>query len=514
MKKYIFLFSLFLILTSCDNSTQIIEKKQETHLLPQPKELITSSQTLILTAESKSFSPNEKIGDLLQLFSNELELITGIKLEQEEKMSSNSDVIFELDHSLEKEEYQMNISHKIEIRGGSYPALVMAKNSLLQLVIKQESSLAFPVLQIKDRPDANYRGLMLDLARQWHKIETIEKVIDMAAFYKTNYLHLHFSDYQSYTLPSKVLPKLSTEGKTYNFEELKALESYANLRGITIIPEIDIPGHSSPFVEKYPEIFSIDAMDENPWIINMGKEEVYQNLELLIEEICGIFKSTPYFHIGGDEAIFHKTMEDASVIAYMQEKDLGTDVHELYRHFLVRMNEIIKKQNKKMCVWEGFRREGQVEIPKDILVFEFETNRYLPNHLLEDGYHVVNTSWKPLYVVNKKKWEPKTIYGWNMWRWENWYPKAPSFTPIQVEQSPLIVGAEMCAWEQAGASEIPSLRKRLPTMMERIWNTDKKIPYQQFMLQLEETDKRLSLLISDERQDPVLLDHNFTAEME
>ncbi len=514
MKNMIILFSLILILASCDNSSQTQEQEHKTHLLPQPKQLQKQDQILILTADSRSFSSNDQIRELLQLFSEELNLIVGHNLEQEYKMSSNSDVIFELDDQLEKEEYQISITHQIQVKGGSYQALTLAKNSLLQMAFLNEEALAFPLLEIKDKPDANYRGLMLDLARQWHEIETIEKVIDMAVFYKVNYLHLHFCDYQSYTLPSKVLPKLSTEGKTYSFEELNSLEAYANLRGITIIPEIDIPGHSSPFVEKYPEFFAIDAIDENPWIINMGKEEVYEKLDLLIEEICGIFKSTPYFHIGGDEAIFHKVMEDASVKEYLAQKELGDDVHELYRHFLVRLNEMVKKQDKQMCVWEGYRRDGQVEIPKDILVFEFETNRYLPNHLVKDGYHVVNTSWKPLYVVNKKKWEPKTIYAWNMWRWENWYPKAPSFTPIQVEQTPLIIGAEMCAWEQAGASEIPSLRKRLPAMMERIWNTQEKIPYPIFMEQLNETDRRLSLLISDDRQDPILLDHNFTAEME
>jgi len=128
-----------------------------------------------------------------------------------------------------------------------------------------------------------------------------------------------------------------------------------------------------------------------------------------------IFKSTPYFHIGGDEARFTSVMQDPNVINYMKSNDLGnTDVHELYRHFLVRVNEMVKKYGKQTCIWEGFAREGEVEIPKDTIVFEFESLYHLPNELIDDGYTVVNTSWKPLYVVNEKKWEPKTIYDCNM----------------------------------------------------------------------------------------------------
>jgi len=291
------------------------------------------------------------------------------------------------------------------------------------------------------------------------------------------------------------------------------MESYARQRGVVIIPELEMPGHASQMVETYPEIFAIKDTADNPWIINMGREEVYETLDQLIGELTAVFQSSPYFHIGGDEAIFNKVIDDPDVQSYMRLHDLGDDVHELYRHFLIRMNDIVKKHDKQMCVWEGFRKDGIIEIPKDIIVFEFETNRYLPNDLVADGYTVVNTSWKPIYVVNQKKWSPETIYNWNMWLWANWWERAPSFTPIQVEESPLVIGAQMCAWEQTEEVEVPNLRKRLPTYMERIWNTHQKIPYDRFMQQLENTDVLLSKLIADDRQDSLLIGHEFSAEM-
>ncbi len=512
MRKSLLFLSISLMLFSCDNSTKTIKQAVQESIVPQPKQLLNKGNTLLLSKESKSYSPDETAQKLLQLFDADLQKLSGIGLGTTSRNGANADVIFLIDTSLQKEEYHIDIEKIIHVLGGSYQALKMAESSLIQMVEIEHGLLAFPVLNLIDYPDVAYRGLMLDLARQWHDIATIKQCIDLAAFYKSNYLHLHFSDYQSYTLPSKIFPKLSTDNKTYSFDELTDLENYANTRGISIIPEIDIPGHSSPFVEKYPEIFAIEAIKENPWIVHMGKEDVYQALDTIIGEVCGIFQSTPYFHIGGDEAIFYKVSDDSEVKAYMKKHELGEDVHELYRHFLVRLNNIVKKHQKQMCVWEGFGREGDVIIPKDILVFEFETNRYLPNHLVEDGYQVVNTSWKPLYVVNQKKWEPKTIYNWNIWRWENWFSKAPSFTPIQLDESPLIIGAEMCAWEQPGTSEIPSLRKRLPTMNERIWNTHKQISYELFMSHLNNTDRRLSKIIGNIKQDKLLENYNFIGE--
>ena len=517
MRLAIILVSAIIFLTTCDNTSKIrdVDKGLDKDLdkglniIPIPKETLLSGKVIVLSTKSKIYSENQEVLPLLTLFKTELKQVTGFDIGITNAAGKEADIIFAIDSQLADDEYHIDVNSVINVTGGTYQALAMARTTFLQMSSAENDGLYFPVVKIKDRPSANYRGLMIDLARNWHSVGAIKKLIDLASFYKSNYLHLHFTDYQSYTLPSKKYPKLSTPDRHYTFEELEELEAYSQLRGITIIPEIDVPGHSSAIVKAYPEIFALKDVEDNPWIINMGKEEVYTALEDIFSEIIQVFQASPYFHIGGDEAIFNKTMDDPDVQDYMNAHQLGDDVHELYRHFLVRMNDIVKKHGKQMCVWEGFRREGQVPIPKDIIVYEFETNRYLPNHLVEDGYTVVNTSWKPLYVVNKKKWGPKTIYNWNMWRWENWFPKAPSFTPIQVAPSPLIIGAQMCAWEQPEEVEFISLRKRLPALNERIWNTEERVPYAAFIQQLERVDKKLSLLVADERQDNLLYDYNF-----
>ena len=137
--------------------------------------------------------------------------------------------------------------------------------------------------------------------------------------------------------------------------------------------------------------------------------------------------------------------------------------------------------------------------------------------MVEDGYTLVNTSWVPLYVVGTgieggwipRKWEPKKIYSWNMWQWENFYHKSPaSKKPIQLDKTPLVIGAQMCAWEQTDDGEIPSLRRRVPPFVERIWNTDYKLPYEEFYTNLDKTDNRLSAIINNSEQDSLLVGYN------
>ena len=487
----------------------IVDQEVTINIVRRPQNTSVSDQVLLLSSESKVYGKQEALQPLMELFAEEISAITGKGIGLTNDDDSRADIVFELEEELAEEEYKIEVTDVIEVEGGSYAALAMARSTLLQMVFVEDSKLAFPVVTIEDAPDSQYRGLMIDLARNWHTVDNLKKLIDMASFYKNNYVHLHFTDYQSYTLPSRKYPNLSTKDRHYSFEDLEELERYSQLKGITIIPEIDIPGHASSIVQAYPELFGLKDIKENPWTINMGKEEVYTALEEILSELIPIFKSTPYIHIGGDEAIFHKVGDDPEVQAYMKANDLGDDVHELYRHFLVRMNDIVKKQGKQMAVWEGFRTDGKVEIPKDIIVYEFETNRYLPNDLVADGYTVVNTSWKPLYVVNRKKFAPETIYDWNVWRWENWFPRAPSFVPIQLDNTPMIIGAQMCAWEQPQASEFRSLRKRLPVMMERIWTTAERQTFEAFMARLEMTDQVLSKLTGDSEQDDKLHGYDY-----
>ena len=525
------IFLLSLLVLSCSKKVKYIDREININVVPLPKkvEVVESNKYILLPKKIKVFIDSDERKNLFDLisndfkklnFSNSFELITN---------KNRSNLSLEIDNELGEEEYVIATNKKVVIKGGSPSAIKMARSTLLQLSENDKERMIFPILNIKDSPDASYRGLLIDLARKWHKVETIYKLIDLASFYKLNYLQFHLTDDQLFTFPSENFPKLQTEDKHYTKEELLSFVDYANQRGVVIVPEIDVPGHSMQFVKKYPEIFSIsDAQSggEDLFggrvdfvnVLNMGKEEVYTSLEKLFIEVMDIFHTSPYFHLGADEANLKLIVDDPDVKKFMKKNNLGSDIHELYRYFIVRMNTFFKSKGKQMFVWEGFSRNGKIEIPRDITVFEFESLYNLPNHLVEDGYKLVNTSWKPLYVVRSGnpdpnvlplKWGPERIYEWNMWRWETWYYKSPAYKkPIQLDRNKNVIGAQMCSWEQTDESEVPSLRKRLPSFVERIWNVDKKVEFDVFFEKVNKTDIVLSEIISDKSQDSLLIGFN------
>ena len=526
MKNSIIIFLIILIIGCNENPMQISHTPQN-KIIPTPKEIkyLSNKKCLKLPKDIKVYSSDASLRPIVTIFVEQLNLL-GHKHQLSFDKTTNANMSIMLDETLKTEEYQINIDQSVILSGGSYKAISSAMSSMLHLIEKKDDHTLFPMVEIKDYPDATFRGLMIDVARRWHSINTLKKLVDMSAFYKLNYMQLHLTDDQSFTLPSKAYPKLATKDRHYTKEELVDLVNYADLRGITLIPEIDIPGHSRKFIETYPEIFSpkLKKWGKNMWggdafnnVINIGSEKVYSALDVILDEVIEIFHTSPYIHIGADEATIDNLKGDPLAEAMMKKENLEGNVHELYRHFIVRMNDMVKSKNKTMCIWEGFKREGKTEIPKDLIVFEFESLYNLPNHLVEDGYTLVNTSWMPLYVVGTgieggwipRKWEPKKIYSWNMWQWENFYHKSPaSKKPIQLDKTPLVIGAQMCAWEQTDDGEIPSLRRRVPPFVERIWNTDYKLPYEEFYTNLDKTDNRLSAIINNSEQDSLLVGYN------
>ena len=245
--RLLLLISPIIFLISCHNTNEIRDLNIDVNIIPVPKETTVSGKVVVLSGECKIYTENEEALPLITLFKTELKQLTGFDVDITSESGKKADIVFKIDNQLADDEYRIEVSNKINATGRSYQALTMAKTTLLQMSHTQNNELYFPVVKIKDRPSAYYRGLMIDLA----------------SFYKSNYVHLHFTDYQSYTLPSKKYPKLSTPDRHYTLEELEELEAYSQLRGITIIPEIDVPGHSSAIVKAYPEIFALKDVEEN-----------------------------------------------------------------------------------------------------------------------------------------------------------------------------------------------------------------------------------------------------------
>lgn len=373
------------------------------------------------------------------------------------------------DQTLKPEEFRV---HKNEVRGGSVTGVAWGTAAVLQ---------AYPgEVSAADRPDYAYRGVMVDVARKWHSIDTLKQAVNLCRFYRVRYLQLHLTDDQAFTFRSRTFPELAAYnqhgGRSYFRRELEELVDYADERGVTIVPEIDVPGHSAVLVKARPDLFKISGTQpyEHHATINFADDKAVAAIKTIIGEICEVFQSSPFIHIGGDEADYRLAHQNPAFQKAFAELGLsGESQHELYRRFLIQMNDAVKGHGKQMIVWEGFGRERETKfpIPKDVLVMEFESAYYLPLDLLDDGYDVVNAAWSPLYAVNRHRWPARKIFEWNPLRFGRHGTTWPAITWFDAQPTNHIVGAQYCAWEQPEFRMMESLIDSVPAMAERVWGS-------------------------------------------
>ena len=265
--------------------------------------------------------------------------------------------------SIESDEaYSLNINENtISIKAKTDVGALRALETLLQLVNFNQNGYYFEGVAIKDSPRFVWRGLMIDAARHFQPIAVLKRNLDAMASVKLNVFHWHLTDDQGFRVESKVYPKLQQEasdGLFYTQEQIKDLVKYASNLGIRVIPEFDVPGHSSAILTAYPELsskedynYSIERFSGifNP-TLNPCKEETYTFLDNLFTEIAPLFPDE-YFHIGGDENEGKHWDENSEIQEFKKKNNLKNN-HELQTYFNIKLEKILKKLGKKLMGWD------------------------------------------------------------------------------------------------------------------------------------------------------------------
>lgn len=457
-------------------------------LLPWPKSVEMGSGRLELTDKSRIVSATPSLRPLASVLQEEIHLATGIALGTAQGKGRKGDIVLEIDPRLKAGAeilcvqgqnlvrntdgaYLLTVNDRATVRGFDYRAVAEGTATLLQALTVQHSMLSLPILTIHDWPAADYTGAMADVARQEISIDTLKQTVEACRLYKVRYLQLHLTDDQGWTFPSHAFPQLGTRNsaahggiapRLYTEAELKDLVAYADVRGVTLVPEIETPGHAGAALRALPAIFdSIDPATgkmRDIALMNMGNPKLYDALDTIVGEVCAVFKSSPYFHIGCDETWFGAIDKAPEIATFMQANGLK-DHGALFAYFVRRMVDIVKKHGKKPILWEG----GANEVTKDAIVMTWVENTAAARHLIDSGFTTITVPWT-LGVP--------TLPEWSMYR---------SNTAV-LHPGDSVLGASVVLWEmndQALMSE-DYARRRLPERQERTWGPDNQFTMPDF----------------------------------
>ena len=239
--------------------------------------------------------------------------------------------------------------------------------TLAQLPRREGRRWVLPETDIQDRPRFAWRGLLIDAARHFLPVAVIKRNIDGMAAVKLNVLHWHLTDDQGFRVESKTFPRLhqvgSTDGLYYTQAEVREVLAYAAARGIRVVPEFDVPSHTTSWIVAYPRLRAIDSTyaPYQLWrttnvAIDPTRETTYSFLDSLLTEMTGLFPD-PYFHIGGDENDGRNWRRSPRIVAFMREKgfvrkDGQPDKSQLQTYFNRRVLALVQRQGKIMVGWD------------------------------------------------------------------------------------------------------------------------------------------------------------------
>lgn len=372
-------------------------------IIPNPVSYIAEKGNFVVTPTTKVVlkNSNSELFQVADLFFSSF-VIKGLKVVQSKPNANSKNIEISLnsiaDESIGKEGYSLKVrQNKVELKANNVIGVFYALQSLDQLFdfnAKSNGNVVLPACTITDFPRFGWRGLMLDVSRHFFSTSDVKKYIDWMSKYKFNVLHWHLSDDNGWRIEIKALPKLTeigawrverfgafgnreapSEGEAtayggfYTQEEIKDILHYAAERHITIVPEIDIPGHSMALLAAYPELSTLkEPKMVNPgssfadWhgdgtftmkienSLNPSDEKVYVVLDTIFGEVAALFPGQ-YIHIGGDECYHGFWEKDPGCVALMQKENLK-DAKELQSYFIKKVVNIITSKGKKAIGWD------------------------------------------------------------------------------------------------------------------------------------------------------------------
>jgi hexosaminidase len=501
---------------------------KEISIIPEPLSLkreagtfvIERGTTIILGSENKEL---QKVGEQL---AARLRLVTGYSLEltisAAGKQRTNAILLAldDRDRDLGREGYRLTVTKKfVEITGSAAAGVFYGVQSFYQLLpVEVEKNVlvpgiawSVPCVTIEDRPRFPWRGMHLDVGRHFFSKDSVEQYIDLLAMYKMNTFHWHLTEDQGWRIEIKKYPRLTTvgawrqetmndctpHGGFYTQDDIREIVEYASERFITIVPEIEMPGHCLAALAAYPELSCSGGPFKvgTEWgvvydVYCAGKEKTFQFLEDVIDEVASLFPG-PFFHIGGDEVPKLRW----SNCRWCQERIKAEglkDESEMQSYFIKRVEKMLNARGKRLVGWDEILEGGLA--PNATVMSWRGTQGGID--AAKSGHDVVMTPTSYCYFdyYQALEGEPNAIGGYLPIDTVYAYDPVPPELPA--EEAKHILGAQGNVWTEW----MPNFRQveymalpRLCAMSEVVWSDKSRRNFKDFQRRLEEHHDRLVL---------------------
>lgn len=516
MKKISLLLLLFL-------SYQL--SAQQVSIIPQPVKLILHEGHFTIDKNTSLQLDEKKPGlkNAVVFFSAFIKNISGITLPVNGKQSKKIDFRIKTIPEVGDEGYLLSVTpQRIIISANNSKGILYGIQSLMQTLpaIRTNAALKIPSMEITDYPRFSYRGMHLDVSRHFFSPDLVKEYIDLLSMYKFNRFHWHLSDDQGWRLEIKKYPKLTSVGAWragrrgipwslsqptqpgepesyggyYTQQQVKDIVKYAADRNITIIPELDVPGHSAAAIAAYP--FLSCSGVEQPMITGgvypkdisstlcAGKDSVYTFFKNVLTEVMALFPST-YIHIGGDEVDKSSWTKDSACQRLMRKESLK-DVNELQSYFIQQMEKFLNSHGRKLIGWDEILEGG---LAPDATVMSW---RGISGGIAAAKMHhnVVMTPGEPLYFDHYQagpEGEPVAFGGMNTLKMVYDYDPVPK--ELNAVEAKYILGAQANLWAENVSSFSHVEYMVLPRMLalaEAVWTPLDKKNYQDFYKRVQQ----------------------------
>jgi len=437
-----------------------------------------------------------RIDRAAQRFLRDLSHVTGIPISNQVSNHAKATLLVRAEHASkpiqdvnEDESYTLDVGASgAKLTAPDALGVIHGLQTFLQLVEVTPGGFVASAVHIEDSPRFPWRGLTIDVSRHFISVATLKRNIDGMAAVKMNVLHLHLSDDQGFRIASSQFPKLvemGSDGQYFTKAEIRDLIDYASDRGVRVVPEFDMPGHSTAWFVGYPELASGPGpyQIERRWgifdpVMDPSREPTYEFLDKFIGEMSELFPDH-YFHIGGDEVNGKQWDANPKIREFMRVHNLKNN-QELQEYFTLRVQKIVSKHHKIMVGWDEILAPG---MPKDSVIQSWRGQDSLAA-AAKQGYSGILSSGYYLDAMAPAK------------KYYSVDPMSDADATLDADKQKRILGGEACMWAEFITDDNIDSRiwPRAAAISERLWSASQVQDVNSMYIRLSAVSRYLELL--------------------